>query len=82
MLGELTNDLQDKLALKVAILETGVVRITIDENNPKQGGPRHQVREVLVGDVTHKIVRGDLSVSNGIAVYKSEIGRASCRERV
>ena len=71
VLGELTNELQDKLSLKVAILETGVVRITIDEPNPKQGGPRHQVQEVLVGDVTHKIVRGDLSVSNGIAVYKS-----------
>ena len=69
--GELTNELHDKLALKVAILETGVVRLTIDEPNPKAGGPRSKVQEVLVGDVAHKMVRGDLTVKDGVAVYKS-----------
>ena len=71
VLGELTNELHDKLSLKVAILETGVVRLTIDEPNPKAGGPRSQVQEVLVGDVAHRMVKGDLTVKDGVAVYKS-----------
>jgi alpha 1,3-glucosidase len=69
--GELANELNDKLSLKVSILETGIVRLTIDEPNPKAGGARHQVKEVLVGDVTHKMVKGELSVKNGVATYKS-----------
>jgi len=71
VLGELTNGGTEKLSLKVAILETGVVRLTIDEPNPKQGGPRHQVRDVLVGDVAHKMVKGDLTINGDTAVYKS-----------
>jgi alpha 1,3-glucosidase len=71
LFGELTNELNEKLSLKVAFLETGIVRLTIDEPNPKQGGPRHQVQEVLVGDVAHRIVKGDLTVENGFAIYKS-----------
>ena len=69
--GELTNTFNEKLSLRVSLLEGGIARFTVDEPNPKQGGARHQVRDVLVGDVAHRHVKGDLTVSGGVAVYKS-----------
>jgi hypothetical protein len=71
--GEMLNAIEpnNPLLLTVAIFDTGVFRMTIDEKNSPTGKKRYRVQDVLVGDPSKQYVKSEMKMDNGKAIITS-----------